>query len=174
MIALYKGKSLLSRVIRIVNWNDYSHAAWFDPDDGSVIEAWIGAGVRRVASLSTQHTPGTCVDLFDVFGETPAHTERIRINLRARVGRGYDFWGALHFVTRRPEHSLSQDKWFCSELVFAAYSQVGLPLLARVPAWKVHPGMLSYSPLLRLRARLITGTDGTMLSGPTTHEVPND
>jgi hypothetical protein len=146
MIALYKGRSLISRIIRCVNWSDYSHAAWVDTVNNYVIEAWSG-GVRKADSLHTNHTPGTIVDVFDV-DVTVAQREAIAQFMLLQVGKRYDYRGIVHFITRRSESAAGQDRWFCSELVLAAYRAAGIDLLSRIPAYKVFPGMLAYSPLL--------------------------
>lgn len=159
LLAFYRGISLGSRIIRWVNWSDYSHVAWQDGHSGEVIEAWT-SGVRRVASLHDQHTPGTVVDLFEVTGLTPEDASRIWAFLNEAVGKRYDFLGCLHFATRRPEYAWQQNRWFCSELVFAACRAAGVNLLCRVPAWKVYPGMLATSPLLSLR-ETVTVNDPT-------------
>jgi hypothetical protein len=167
MIALYKGISSLSRVIRWANRAIYSHAAWIDPESGACYEAWTHGGVRKVPSFSSAHTPGTQLDIF----ATPATREQsltIRRFLEWQIGKPYDWRGILHFVTRRPEYPRDQDRWFCSELVFAAYRSAGVPLLARVDAFTVSPGMLSWSPLLvHVRSAVCGGTDyGDIILNP--------
>lgn len=143
MIALYKGTSALSRAIRWRTWSDYSHAAWVC-EDGSVIEAWKG-GVRHVADQQKQHTPGTAVDLFTV-AMTDEQKWAAQEFLIHQIGKPYDYGGILGFMTRaKSEHP---EKWFCSELVFAACLSAGVELLRRIPAWKVYPGMLSLSAVL--------------------------
>lgn len=156
MIALYKGISLLSRLIRWYSRSEYSHAAWIDPDTGACYEAWTN-GVRMVPSFESCHTPGTHVDIF----ATPANREQslaIRRFHQQLVGKAYDWHGIFHFVTRRPEHARDQDRWFCSELVVAAYRAAGVPLLARVEPYKVYPSMLAWSPLLVHVRSAICGT----------------
>jgi hypothetical protein len=147
MIALYQGVSFISRVIRWRDWSDFSHAAWQSPRDGSVIEAWTG-GVRHVASLDTLHTPGTRVLLLEpqLDSEEVASLERF---LMSQVGKPYDYRSVWHFICRRPPHPADQDRWFCSELLFAGFQMIGRPLLLRVPRWKVTPGMLALSTELR-------------------------
>jgi uncharacterized protein YycO len=86
----------------------------------------------------------------------PEDRERILAFLNDQVGKVYDFIALLHFVTRRPEYAWEQEKWFCSELVFAAFAAAGIELLARVPAYKVYPAMLSYSPLLASAGSIVT------------------
>jgi hypothetical protein len=154
MIALYKGRSLISRAIRCFTWSPYSHAAWIDTTANCVIEAWSGR-VRRVADMSNQHTPGTAVDIFYV-DVTREQDSKIAAFMQAQVGKRYDYRGVIHFITRRSENASGQTRWFCSELVHAAYRSAGIELLSRIPDYKVSPGLLSYSPLLRLVSTIKT------------------
>jgi hypothetical protein len=59
---------------------------------------------------------------------------------------------------------------FCSELVSTIYDRAGLPLLSRIPPYKVHPTLLSYSPRLTLLASNVltplTPTDLTATIAP--------
>jgi hypothetical protein len=145
MIALYIGKSALSRTIRVFNWSDYSHAAWVDTD-GSVYQAWK-KGVTHTDNISEGHTPGTMVDMFAVEGETPGRSEDIREFMERHLGAQYDWLGILGFPLRA--RISRANKWFCSELVAAAYGDAALPLLLRIEPAKIYPGLLSYSPRLR-------------------------
>jgi len=157
MILLYKGLSLMSRLIRVATWSEYSHAAWLDEDDGSVWEAWR-RGVRRAESPSAAHNAGTPVEMYRVAGEGPAARALIRAFMRQQEGKPYDVPGILGFVFRRPMGA-SQDRWFCSELVFAAYEHAGISLL-RSPAYKVKPCDLAMSPLLTLAGGMLTDESG--------------
>jgi hypothetical protein len=147
MIAIYRGKSWVSRVIRAFNWSPYSHVAWIDDADFSVIEAWHPGGVSHVATPNVNHTPGTMVDIFTVHGEEPFQTEIIRQFLLDQVGKKYDFAGIFGFVFRATRLQ-NKEKWFCSELVAEAYATAGLPLL-RLPSYKIYPGMLASSTALK-------------------------
>jgi len=168
MIALYKGISFTSRIIKIRTWSEYSHASWTDDDesifrawkegfepDSSVIESWHIGGVRYNFSINIGHTPGTVIDLFSI-DLTPSEREGLREFLLNQVGKKYDFKGCLNFITRRKESPAGQKRWFCSELVFAGFVHIRKPLLLRIPAWKVYPGLLAYSPLLRKQGTIIT------------------
>lgn len=154
MILLYRGTSALSRLIRFVNWGPHSHAAWSDAQTeaeiqhAAVIEAWWPR-VRTLPNVHHGHTAGTVVDVYDFPAMTPAQRLGVGCAMRRQLGKAYDIAGVLHFLTRRPEHTASQRRWFCSELVAAALAEVGSPALLRIPAWKVYPSMLAYSPLAR-------------------------
>jgi len=142
--ALYKGTSAMSKAIRWLNWSEYSHAALICRD-GKVIEAWTQGGVRQVESLSDRHNPGTPVDVFCVPALTNDEAMDVETFCRSQIGKRYDWRGVFHFITRRPERPDDQEAWFCSELLAAAFAYARRPLLARIQAWKVYPGMLAHS-----------------------------
>lgn len=152
MIALYQGKSKLSRLIRWWTRTPYSHAAWVCAS-GEVIEAWDG-GVRKVANLSAQHAPGTVVDVFDVEGLTTEKRAEVELFLDSQLGKGYDVLGFLRFLFRGEDDD--PDKWFCSELVQAALEQAGIPPLVRVQDHVIAPGFLAWSPRLSPSHSVIT------------------
>lgn len=157
MIALYRGKSVVSRLIRWRTWSDYSHAAWLCLD-GTVLDAWQKGGVRHVANISVGHKPNTPVEFFSV-DITPAERIRIEKFLRDQVGKKYDFHGVLKFISRRKTTHDQQRKWFCSELVSAAFNRIGHPLLARIRDEQVSPGLLAISPLLHRHSWTKTNGD---------------
>lgn len=150
VIALYEGTSILSLIIRFRCWSRYSHAAWLC-SDGSVIEAWQRGGVRHVASVSSQHTPGTVVRIYDVPGVDRVAVESF---LTSQIGKPYDFFAILGFVFRRPFPHL-RPKWFCSELVSTACDKGGVRLLNK-PAWKTSPGDIADSVVPMFAGEMVT------------------
>ena len=166
MILLYKGKSWISKIIEWQTFSPYSHAAWWC-QDGTVIEAWhtqtvngklkikLKEGVQRHDSPATIHEIGTEIDVFEVPGIDEAAVESFLIE---QLGKDYDFAPVIRgFVFRVMRDN--PDKWFCSELVSAACAAAGVPML-RAPAWKTSPGLLSYSPLLKLVGTITTRENG--------------
>lgn len=145
MIGLYRGVSGFSRAIRWQTRSIYSHAAWIG-DDLSVVEAWIPNGVRHMPHYCDGHTPGTVIDVFTFHGLTPGEREGVSEFLLAQVGKPYDYWGVIGFVSRR--NRKLNGKWFCSEIIMAAFEAIHRPLLLRIEPWKVPPGMIPLSPLL--------------------------
>lgn len=136
----------MSTMIRWQSRSRYSHAAVVTPK-GTIIEAWQGknGGVRE-KNLSDW----TGIDVFDVPDLTHGQSNRVWQWLTGKVAQRcrYDYWGVARFLSRRS--APSNDKWFCSELVFEAFRQARCPLLVNIPAWKVYPGILSYSPRAEL------------------------
>jgi hypothetical protein len=74
--------------------------------------------------------------------------------LESQIGKKYDFAGILGFgLSANLE---CKDKWFCSELVFAAAQYAGIELLRRIKAHKVSPGLLDVSPKMKLQETRLT------------------
>ncbi len=147
-VAQYQGISLTSRLIRWYTRFSYSHSAYYDPVKKLVIEAW-GGGVQEAKPLD-HHTAGTPIELFslEVTREQKAVIEGF---LNRQLGKRYDFPGVFGFVLKNRDRS---NKWFCSELVFAAFLMADIPLLKRIEPARVSPGMLGASPLLNFERML--------------------
>lgn len=165
MIAAYRGISIPSRVIRARTWGPYSHLSWI-ARDGSEFEAWVG-GTRWMSRAYEQHTPGTHVDLFDL-DLTPGEQDGLVEFFTSELGLGYDWLGILHFATRLPEYGVGRRTRFCSEWVALGFERIRRPLLLRVPAYRVDPSTLTYSPLLRAAGSLVVpGRAKRPQEGPT-------
>lgn len=145
-IALFKGNGLVSRLIRWQTRSDYSHAAVIGPS-GEVYESREFKGVRKLRTLA--EAAGVAkVDVFEV-QTVPEQDLRILAYLDLQVGKGYDYWSILRFVSRRnKENRWSRSRLFCSEYVFLAFAEAGIALLSRVESSQVSPALLSMSPLL--------------------------
>lgn len=143
-VLLFRGRGLISGLIRFQTRSEYSHAALLMPD-GRILESWQGAGVR-VHEL----TDWAGIDAFSVRGMSGDQWDQALAFAWRQLGNRYDYLSVLRFVSRRdaPENG----RWFCSELVFAALAIAGVRLLARVEAAEVSPGMLAWSPLLEREA----------------------
>lgn len=155
MIALYRGFSPLSQVIRWQTDSDKSHAAWI-LRDGTVVESWAPYGVRHLAHPFEKHTRGTRIDIYSIDGISAHGSKRAERFLLDEVGSGYDFGGIWRFVIRRG--GAHPTKWFCSELVAAAAIRAGLPLL-NAPLAKIAPGHIGWSTRLSLVAGGVDETE---------------
>jgi uncharacterized protein YycO len=152
-IALYRNNTLINKLIRFFSRGKFNHAS-VEMDDGTVIEAAF-TGVRQVKSLRDKRPRGTIIDVYDV--RMTLKQKKIAIDfLLKQVGKPYDIWAIFGFVFYQShEGRKSYGKWFCSELVFAAFTKALVPLLERADAWKVSPVILSYSPLLHFSERIV-------------------
>jgi uncharacterized protein YycO len=139
-IALFRGRGVVSTLIRWQTRSVYSHAALVLPD-GRIVEAWQGDGVRVKRLDDWSH-----VDRFEVADMTDEQWIAALDFALRQVGQGYDYWAIMRFVSRR--HMPDNDRWFCSELVFAALEAAGVRLFERIEAWAVSPGLLAIAPRL--------------------------
>ena len=179
-VALYRGISAVSLAIRFITRSRYSHAAFlFDAsavqaaqhmvasgvnlrslkiNRGAVVEAWSG-GVKTSTSLSTLHTPGTVVDIFNYDQPlTPAEEEMLIAWLVSVIGAPYDYRDIICFLTR--QRGRPGDTWFCSRLVDEMSRRVGRPFFRETPSWKVPPGWLAMTLALRFSHSIITSKPG--------------
>lgn len=160
-IALYRGKSFNSKIIKWMSWGTYSHAAIRLPEDNGIIyEAWDGVGVRKGNSISDGHTMSTRVDLY-ALDVTHEQYKIIKSSLESQIGKKYDWKGVFRFsplirlfVSSSPSKS-EQNKWFCSEYVAWALLQAGIHIL-QAPVWMISPSDLAKSPLLAITGTLYT------------------
>jgi uncharacterized protein YycO len=144
----YSGKGPMSKLIKWQTRSKYSHSAimisngfstlMFESNPPEVTQL-LGepAIVRAESAVSILH-PTVEVD-----------EDRMFRWLTKQVGKKYDKTMVVRFVTRKQETRKSREKWFCSELVYAAFKHVGVDLFRDTEPWEVSPGMLARSPLLR-------------------------
>ena len=133
---------MVSKLIRWQTNGVYSHAALQLPS-GEIIQAWHNPAKVRIRPTLKDWSN---VEAFQVDGMTADQWDKAIAWSKAQIGKGYDFGGVFRFVTRwrKPQ----DEKWFCSELVFQALLEAGVPLLERVTSSQVSPTVLSFSPLL--------------------------
>jgi uncharacterized protein YycO len=145
-VRLYRGRGFISKLIQWQTRSPYSHASVaFGDREGKlwIIDAREGKGCRLRIPLAEDDR----ADRFRV-RVTEQQQQVITSFLQSQVGKPYDYTMVARFLTRRQVTRRSSGKWFCSELVFAAFRHAGVPLLERVEPWAVSPGMLAHSPLL--------------------------
>jgi uncharacterized protein YycO len=142
-IGLHRSEGWISKAIKWQTRSQFSHASLVLPDD-TVLESMQGRGVvhgRKVESCVE------CVDLFTVLAIAKVQDAALGFAM-SQLGKPYDYTMVARFVTRRTESLRTKEKWFCSELVFAAFLHAGLPLLRDTQPWEVSPELLSKSPYL--------------------------
>lgn len=140
-VALFTaGTGIIPRLIQWQTDSYYWHAGLLF-NDLWLIEANTSDGV-----VERKLTDYRGVELYTVENITQEDIARIYEFAWVQIGKGYDYWGVLRFISRRllPEN----DRWFCSELVYAAFQAAEIHLLERVEAWQVSPGLLARSPRL--------------------------
>jgi uncharacterized protein YycO len=136
----------VSRLIRWQTRSEYSHASILLAT-GEHYEAREGKGVLKHARF-TLTNKSEAVDYF-ALPLNAVQYDRLVAFLEKQVGKGYDWTMVARFVSRRQESRASTEKWFCSELAYAAVMVAGRDLLRETEPWEVSPGLLGRSPLLR-------------------------
>jgi hypothetical protein len=156
-VLLFRGRGLLSSIIRVFTRSTYSHAGLvFRYHDHVYCLEAVGVGVRlSPVSLLLEHYPDG-IYFFGLGAEEPVREAALGFGFR-QLCRPYDVLGlvwfalALIFGRRRPEGS--DQRWFCSELVAAAYRMAGLPLTGGLPCY-ASPADLINGGRLEPRGRL--------------------
>ena len=153
----FRGRGLLSWLIRLATHCDYSHAGlvFCYRERVYCLEA-VGKGVRMTpVSRLLDHYPDG-VFYCGLGAADPTREAALGFGFQ-QLSLPYDVFGlvrfafALIFALRRPVNP--DQRWFCSELVAAAYRVAGFPLTDELPCY-VSPADLINGHKLELRGRL--------------------
>src|SRR5258705_13928546 len=123
-ILLHHGTGRINALIRWQTRSHYAHASvLLHDDDNVIVQSLPGKGVH-VTRLSPHDWRG--VDRFHISTSVPFEgiTGQFLFN---QVGKKYDYASIFRFLTREKSPS-NLRRWFCSELVFAAFTAGGLRL----------------------------------------------
>lgn len=149
-IILYKGNSLINRLIRFFSRGQYSHSSII-LDDGTVYEASPSNGVSVKSDFKSGHLNNDIADFFEV-KTTVEQDEKIVEFLKRQLGKKYDYLSVIGFIVyATPEKRKLYSRWFCSELISAAFKKVEINLLERTDDWLITPTTLSYSSKLEYK-----------------------
>jgi uncharacterized protein YycO len=114
-------------------------------DDGTLIGA-TGKGVQKLTlqeRLADKHIFRYRID------EIPLpYEESARLFAEQQVGKPYDYTAVFAFALPFRENWNQDNKWFCSELAAATIGRGGTQI-AREEQWRITPGYLDTSPLLK-------------------------
>jgi uncharacterized protein YycO len=160
-VLLFRGGGVLSRLIRLATHSRYSHAGLVFRYRERVycLEA-VGKGVRLAPVSRLLHHYPDGIFYCTLGAADPARETALGFGFQ-QLSLPYDVLGlvrfalALIFATRRPVKP--DQRWFCSELVAAAYRIAEFPLTDELPCY-ASPVDLINGHKLELRGRL-TATD---------------
>lgn len=191
MLAYFKGKSLVSKLIKWRTWGEYSHVGWInerdftlkDPETGKVVlfipagtiyESWHrkskGAkrsGVRK-GSAGDLHKPGTVVDLYaieiddDHYAELIMRMEEWVANPSAK----YDFRGVISGFMLRKKSAHSERRQFCSEFLMRCLIATRIRFLINIRPEQAAPMDMAHSPIQRFAGFWKTGSPLSRTSLP--------
>ncbi len=163
-VFMYKGRGLISSVIRWVTHSPYSHAAlaaWWN--QRLIVMEAIGRGVIvNPASRSIRHYRGD-VEWFSCKKEI-SEDDRLRMVKFAQeeLGKSYGRWKAILLGIKilferdfeKRDRLKREKKLFCSEYVAQIYNSIGLDLKKGRSDRFTKPGDIANSPLLEKRGQL--------------------
>jgi len=142
-VLLFTGGDPIAMLVKWQSRSMYSHAAMLIPGTTTVIESYPFYGVRKRVLTARDWER---VHAYAVPGMTPRQWAAARQWAELQLGKWYDWRNVLRFVSRLPGRV--NDRWFCSELVFAALERSYRRVL-QTAAEYVDPGHLPTSPLLQ-------------------------
>jgi hypothetical protein len=165
-LAFYEGKSLISRLIKLITRCSTSHIAFLinNKNNKRIIEMWYPNGLREEKSLSSAHDKGTHVHVYDIVRPNLSYQQQKKLirlinkDLKHVPHIRYDFWHLFLFLPMMRIFFEDQDRGktlFCSEYCSKRLMSVGCKLLNEIP-YKVSPGDLRRSPRLKLKYSLVT------------------
>ena len=157
-VLCFRGKGLFSWGIRRLTNSEYSHVGLSYLFEGRVycLEA-VGSGVRLIlmSELVRRYKGG--IDYFMVDGADEDQRKKAISFAFAQLGKLYDKPGIVRFltaiVTKNMEKQRRDNKWFCSELVVAAYNEAEIALVDK----QDHPEAYTAPSDLVNGGRLIPG-----------------
>lgn len=133
-LRLFHSTGFYARVIQARTWSEWNHVA-FVLDDGGMLGALAnGVCITRASDAAKTQDFVVNVPWFDW-----AWT-------KGQVGKPYDWSAIFGMAFDRDWHS--EDSWFCSELVAAAFERSGYPILRISQENRVTPRDISISPML--------------------------
>lgn len=150
-ILFFRGKGLISTLIRWQTRGEFSHVAVQFPS-GEVFEAWQGEGPLlrgRGVRFKQFDDFSNCV-AFEIQDSSSLQWELMQewANDLVDAGAGYDYWSVIRFISRRRMPRANSD-YFCSEVAMELTRKAQINLLSqRIPSDEVSPWLLSLSPRL--------------------------
>lgn len=144
-----------SRTIRWATKSSVSHAM-LCLGNGEIVEAIGGGVVVKTLELALQDADATSALVFrhrsigphdawqvaDWARQQSSKPYSVREASRAGLATGDYHASGYRDVLLQPENP--QKAFFCSELVFAAFEEAGIPLID-IPSYDLHPGMVMVS-----------------------------
>jgi uncharacterized protein YycO len=112
----------------------------------------MASGLLGAREMGVKIRPwGTNNPIRDIFASVECSDEQAEAVykfLYDQIGKPYNWLGILGFVIRKDFPS--KNRWFCSELVIAAFEAAGIHLIAVKQVDRVTPEMILESPLVKI------------------------
>ncbi len=147
-IVFSRDNSLVSKIIRLRTLSQWSHVGILSGYHRGV-HLVISARWKGVVEDILEYDWPKTRQVLRVRGITEAEVRTIVGFCKMQLGKRYDFCGLLDFLTFQKHQS--DDRWFCSELVYAALRYAGIDIFrGRKDRAFVSPGDIYENPLLEI------------------------
>jgi len=131
-ILLSRSQGLLGELLALIGSNDFwTHTAIY-VGDGKIVEA-IGTGVKLTSITDWDYPNKTCVEVRRVKEVDTTKISKVIGFISSQIGKPYSYY----YLDK--SYSPNTISWYCSELVWAAYMQVGINIEYTPDEWVVSP-----------------------------------
>ena len=145
-IQLVTAPGVVSWLIRRATFSDYSHVDYV-LDAGTSHERLLGAHIEDGVRIRQPNYEKFLTRRRFAVAVPQAAFKTLESFLISQVGKPYDKGAIVNLLVQRDWRA--SDKWFCSELIAAAFEHAGIPLLnPSVQVWRITPRDLTLSTLL--------------------------
>lgn len=135
------GPGFVSGFIKFWTWGDWSHVDIWTPD------GWLGARAKGGVQIRDWNYTSVIKEEIRVITLDDVTEANIMQWLQSQIGKPYDFLAVAGMPFRQDWRN--DNRWFCSELIAAAFQQAGVELLDTDQLNRVTPRDLYLSPLLK-------------------------
>lgn len=141
IVRLVSGNGVASGLIKWYTNSPFSHVEFWTPN------GYLGSQAPEGVMLRPFNYTGFDSESFREYKLPDAAELALMQWCTAQVGKGYDWLAILALPLHRDWRS--EDDWYCSEFVAAAFDHVGYPLFQNPQdVTKITPRDVSLSPLL--------------------------
>lgn len=143
-LIFYKGKNIISKIIRLISKSDYTHVALY-LGDFHVVETdfMLNLSVRHIIYKRKDY------DVYRVENITAKQREKLEEFINMTISSHYDYKLVMsHFSNYFFDNKIrgSKNKFDCSEWIDLAFKYAGIDLLPSYNKSTVTPADLSKSP----------------------------
>lgn len=152
------GKSIFSKIIRLLTHSQYSHVE-FLLENGETVGSRELEGVKY-RKIDRFNKPEIFYFCNAETGEVKSLSDNEQIRLQMfivdNLGKKYDYKGILGYLLSKDGYH-GKDDWFCSEFVFFGCKKIGRKLSNRSKCYYVSPADIANS--LRIRKKKNDNSD---------------
>ena len=148
-VILFHTKSFINWAIRTITQSYWGHAAMYIGDGFYIESIASGVYINDVSALEDAD-----IRIYRHENMTSEKAEAVVRTIRSKSKHGYDFWAILHLLKllvgrkryRNDAPVGIENKFICSELIAAAYEELGLMVIDDLSYDEIIPADFDLSP----------------------------